>query len=149
MTRKPLVAAGLLMGAGMGGFIDGIVFHQLLQLHNMVSGWLPPTNLVDAKVNMFWDGVFHAAVWVMVAVGLVLLWRAGARDDVPWSGRTFAGAWLAGWGLFNTVEGAIDHLWLGLHHVNEYAPDPRVWDWMFQASGIVLLACGWLLARRR
>ena len=52
-TSSPLIASGILMGAGMGGFVDGIVFHQILQLHNMVSGWLPPSNLVDAKVNMF------------------------------------------------------------------------------------------------
>lgn len=146
-TSRPLIAAGILMGAGMGGFVDGIVFHQILQLHNMVSGWLPPTNLVDAKVNMFWDGIFHAAVWIMTALGLWMLWHAARREDVPWSGRTFIGAWLAGWGLFNTVEGAIDHLLLGLHHVNEYAPDPLVWDLVFQASGLVLIVVGGLLVR--
>ena len=145
MTRKPLIAAGLLMGAGMGGFVDGIVFHQILQWHNMVSGWLPPSNLVDAKINMFWDGVFHAAVWLMTGLGLLQLWRAGGRADVPWSGRTFAGAWVFGWGLFNTIEGAIDHLALGIHHVNEYAPSPLPWDLAFQASGVVLLGVGWLL----
>lgn len=146
-TTKPLVAAGVLMGAGMGGFVDGIVFHQILQFHNMVSGWLPPSNLVDAKVNMFWDGVFHAAVWVMTALGLWMLWNAGRRPDVPWSGRTFLGAWIGGWGIFNTVEGLFDHLILGIHHVNEYAPDPLAWDLAFQASGIVLIVLGWLLAR--
>lgn len=146
-TRKPLVAAGILMGAGMGGFVDGIVFHQILQFHNMVSGWLPPSNLVDAKVNMFWDGVFHAAVWIMTAIGLWMLWNAGRRPDVPWSGKTFLGAWIGGWGIFNTVEGLIDHLILGIHHVNEYAPNPLAWDLAFQASGIVLIVLGWLLAR--
>lgn len=146
-TRKPLAAAGILMGAGMGGFVDGIVFHQILQFHNMVSGWLPPSNLVDAKVNMFWDGVFHAAVWVMTAIGLWMLWNAGRRPDVPWSGKTFLGAWIGGWGIFNTVEGLIDHLILGIHHVNEYAPNPLAWDLAFQASGIVLMVLGWLLAR--
>lgn len=148
VERRPLVAAGLLMGAGMGGFVDGIVFHQMLQWHNMISGWRPPTNLVDAKINMFWDGVFHAAVWIMTALGLGMLWRAGARADVPWSGRTFMGAWLLGWGLFNTIEGAIDHLVLGLHHVNEYAANPLLPDLAFQASGIVLVLWGWALIRR-
>lgn len=146
--RRPLIAAGLLMGAGMGGFVDGIVFHQILQWHNMISGWRPPTNLVDAKINMFWDGVFHAAVWIMTALGLAVLWRAGRRADVPWSGRTFVGAWLLGWGLFNTVEGLVDHLLLGIHHVNEYAPDPLWPDLAFQASGILLIAWGWAMIRR-
>src|SRR3954470_21261772 len=103
INRRPLLAAGVLLGAGMGGFVDGIVFHQMLQWHNMLSGWLPPTNLVDAKINMFWDGVFHAALWIMTALGLIVLWHAGARADVPWSPRTIWGAWLLGWGLFNLV----------------------------------------------
>ena len=60
--RTPLIAAGILMGAGMGGFVDGILLHQILQWHNMLSGKMPPNNLVDAKVNMYWDGIFHAAV---------------------------------------------------------------------------------------
>lgn len=145
--RRPLIAAGLLLGAGMGGFVDGIVFHQLLQWHNMVSGWRPPTNLVDAKINMFWDGVFHAAVWLMTALGLVLLWRAGGREDVPWCGRTVSGAWLLGWGLFNTIEGTIDHLVLGIHHVDEYAANPLGPDLAFLASGIGLSLAGWALIR--
>lgn len=145
--RRPLIAAGLLLGAGMGGFVDGIVFHQMLQWHNMVSGWLPPTNLVDAKINMFWDGVFHAAVWVMTGLGIVMLWHAGGRADVPWSGRTAFGAWLLGWGLFNLVEGIIDHQVLGIHHVYEYAPNPLGPDLAFLASGVVLALLGLWLVR--
>lgn len=148
--RRPLIAAGLLLGAGMGGFVDGIVFHQMLQWHNMVSGWLPPTNLVDAKINMFWDGVFHAAVWVMTGLGILMLWHAGGRADVPWSGRTAFGAWLLGWGLFNLVEGIIDHQVLGIHHVNEYAPHPLGPDLAFLASGVVLASPGlWLIRAGR
>jgi hypothetical protein len=35
--KKTLVIAGLLIGCGMGGFVDGIVFHQILQFNNMLS----------------------------------------------------------------------------------------------------------------
>jgi uncharacterized membrane protein len=34
-------------------------------------------------------------------------------------GRTFSGSMIAGWGLFNLVEGIIDHHILGIHHVVE------------------------------
>lgn len=145
--RGPLIAAGLLIGAGMGGFVDGIVFHQILQWHNMLSARILPNTLVDAKVNMTWDGLFHAGVWLMTALGLLMLWRAGARADVPWSGRTFGGALLAGWGLFNLVEGVIDHHLLRLHHVFEYAADPRPYDYAFLAAGAALLLAGWALMR--
>jgi uncharacterized membrane protein len=147
-TGRQLLAAAMLIGAGLGGFVDAIVFHQLLQWHNMVSGWLPPGNLVDAKINMFWDGVFHAAVWCMTAVGIGLLWRVAAGTPLHGWGRVMVGGCLLGWGLFNTVEGLIDHLVLGIHHVNEYVFNPLPYDLLFQLSGIVLMAVGWAPARK-
>jgi uncharacterized membrane protein len=146
-TRKPLIAAGLLLGAGLGGFVDGIVLHQILQWHNMLSNQMPPDTLVRAKVNMYWDGVFHAAVWVMTAVGLAMLWGSTGRADVPRSGRTLLGAMLLGWGLFNVVEGIIDHQLLGLHHVREYVADKLPWDLGFLAFGVLLLLVGGSLIR--
>ncbi|RYY21061.1 MAG: DUF2243 domain-containing protein [Cytophagaceae bacterium] len=145
--RTPLVAAGLLLGAGLGGFVDGIVLHQILQWHNMLSGQLPPDTLVRAKVNMYWDGLFHAAVWVLTAVGLAMLWAATGRADVPHSGRTLAGGLLLGWGSFNVVEGVIDHEILGLHHVYEYTPNHLPADMSFLALGLALLLAGGLLVR--
>jgi uncharacterized membrane protein len=146
--RSPLIAAGIVMGAGLGGFADGIALHQIFQWHNMLSGWVPPNTLVDAKVNMTWDGIFHAGVWVLTAVGLGMLWRAGARRDVAWSGKTFLGALVLGWGLFNLIEGVIDHHLLGVHHVYEYTPNKLPWDLGFLIIGGVLTpAVGWLIMR--
>lgn len=146
LDRRPLIAAGTLLGVGMGGFADGIVFHQLLQLHNMLSARRPVVDLVSAEVNMFWDGLFHAFTWATTALGLAWLWRAGARPDVPWSSRTFAGSLALGWGLFNLVEGVIDHHVLHLHHVVE-RPGHLPWDLAFLASGAALMALGGLLIR--
>jgi uncharacterized membrane protein len=147
MNRKlsPLISAGTLMGAGLGGFVDGILFHQILQFHNLLSAKIPPDNLVNAKVNMFWDGLFHAAVWLMTAIGLALLWRAGRDRAVFWSGRTFLGSLLAGWGLFNLIEGFIDHILLGIHHVYEYTDNKLPWDVAFLISGVLLILGGWFL----
>lgn len=145
----PILSAGLLMGAGLGGFIDGIVFHQILQWHNMLSGWLPPDNLVDAKINMLWDGIFHAAVWVLTVAGLAVLFRAGHRPDVLWSGRAFLGALLAGWGCFNVIEGLINHQFLGLHHVMEYASNTWPADLGFLMFGALLILAGWQMIARR
>ncbi|WP_375419281.1 DUF2243 domain-containing protein [uncultured Hymenobacter sp.] len=146
-NRTPLIAAGLLLGAGLGGFVDGIVLHQILQWHNLLSNQLPPDTLVRAKINMYWDGVFHAAVWLMTALGLSMLWRAAGRPDVPHSGRTLLGGLLLGWGLFNVVEGLIDHQLLGLHHVNEYTNNKLPWDLAFLAFGVLLLLSGAALVR--
>jgi uncharacterized membrane protein len=129
------------MGSGLGGFIDGIVFHQILQVHNMLSARIPPDTLLNAKINMVWDGAFHALVWVLTASGLAMLWGVGSRGDVPWSGRTFAGSLLMGWGLFNVVEGIIDHHLLGIHHVVERLHESG-YDYAFLAFGVLLLAIG-------
>jgi len=147
LTRLPLLAAGLLLGAGLGGFVDGIVLHQMLQWHHMLSAQLPPDTLVATKVNMYWDGVFHAAVWVMTVIGLRLFWTAARRPDVPWSGITFCGGLTMGWGLFDVVEGLIDHQLLGLHHVQEYTTNKLAWDMAFLGFGVLLLLLGGLLVR--
>jgi len=37
VNQPPSKVSGLLYGLGLGGFIDGIVLHQILQWHHMVS----------------------------------------------------------------------------------------------------------------
>lgn len=108
----------------------------------MLSARLPPDNLVDAKVNMFWDGIFHAAVWLMTVAGVVLLFRAGRRAEVPWSARLLGGSALLGWGLFNLIEGVINHEWLELHHVREAATLHGPANLGFLAAGVVLVLVG-------
>jgi uncharacterized membrane protein len=139
--RSPLLAAGLFLGMGLGGFIDGIALHQVLQWHHMLSSRVPPVNLVTAKYNMIWDGLFHAGTWTLVVIGVVLLFRAGRRRATMWSGRVLLGATLAGSGLFDVVEGLIDHELLGVHHVRP-GPDQLVWDLGFLIFGAVLMVIG-------
>lgn len=70
LNFRPLVAAGTVLGIGMGGFADGIFLHQILQVHNMLSGKRFPDTLVNAEINMFWDGLFHAFTWTATLIGL-------------------------------------------------------------------------------
>lgn len=145
-TTKPLTAAGTVIGIGMGGFVDGIVLHQIFQVHNMLSARVSTETLVGAKVNMVWDGLFHAFVWLATAAGIAMLWRAAKRPDVILSGRAFVGSLLLGYGLFNLVEGLVDHHLLGLHQVYQRL-GVSVWDYLFLTSGIVLIVVGWRLIR--
>lgn len=136
-----IVSAGILLGTGLGGFVDGIVLHQILQWHNMLSSVRPPLDLVSMKYNMVWDGLFHALTWLCTTLGLARLWKAGQRSDVPWSTRTFVGSLFLGWGLFNAIEGVLDHQILGIHHVHPGTGE-LAWDLGFIASGVVMGAAG-------
>ena len=146
ITYKPLVAAGTFLGIGLGGFVDGIVFHQILQLHNMLTGRYEKSTIANVEINMFWDGMFHAFTWIMTVIGIALLWRAGKRAGVPWSVKSFVGSLFLGWGLFNLVEGIIDHHILHLHHVVE-ALGVSVYDYAFLASGVLFIIGGLMAIR--
>lgn len=143
---KPLVIAGTFLGIGMGGFADGILLHQLLQTHNMLSARLPKTTIPNMEINMFWDGIFHALPWTMTAIGLGLFWRAAGRANVLWSARAFVGSLFLGWGLFNLVEGIIDHHLLDLHHVVERL-GVSIYDYAFLASGVIFITGGLIAIR--
>jgi uncharacterized membrane protein len=144
------VAAGLLCGLGLGGFFDGILLHQVLQWHHMLtSAGYPPDSVQNLQINTRWDGVFHLSTYLCVLLGLLLLWRAAHRTHVRWSGKLLAGAMLLGFGLFNVVEGLMDHHLLGLHHVNETVPPAQwiYWDMAFLIWGALMLLGGWRLLR--
>jgi uncharacterized membrane protein len=139
----------LLLGVGLGGFIDGIVLHQVLQWHHMLTstGDHPMTSVAGLETNTLADGLFHLATWVCVAVGSALLlaaWRDG-RLAPPW--RAHVGLLVAGWGLFNLVEGVIDHHILGIHHVRDDLDGPLAWDLAFLAVGAGMALAGWWLVR--
>ncbi|MDQ5851195.1 MAG: DUF2243 domain-containing protein [Chloroflexota bacterium] len=143
-------SAGILLGLGLGGFFDGIVLHQLLQWHHLLtSAGYPQDSVRNLQINTLWDGLFHATTWIFTVVGLAILWRAARRPHVRWSGKMLAGALLLGWGLFNLVEGLIDHQLLGIHHVNETVPRDQwiFWDLGFLVWGALMLVGGWLLLR--
>jgi uncharacterized membrane protein len=149
--RRFPYAAGVLFGLGLGGFFDGIVFHQVLQWHHMLSSaGYPPDTVGNVRLNVFYDGLFHAATYVFVATGLALLWRTAHRSHLRWSGKLLVGTMLVGFGLFNLVEGTVNHHLLGLHHVNETVPRDQwlAWDLAFLAWGAGMLGIGGLLVRR-
>jgi uncharacterized membrane protein len=149
--RTRLIWAGLLLGIGLGGFFDGIVLHQILQWHHLLSsqGNFPPDTVPGLRVNTLWDGLFHAVTYIATVAGLFLLWSAARRPHPPWSTKLLIGLLLMGWGAFNLVEGLIDHQLLGIHHVNETAPREQwlLWDLGFLAWGAIMLIGGWFLAR--
>lgn len=144
------VVAGIFFGLGLGGFFDGIVLHQILQWHHMLtSAGFPPNDVHNLKVNTLWDGLFHASTYVFLVAGLIVLWRAAHRTHLWWSWKLLLGTILIGFGVFNLVEGIVDHHLLGIHHVNETVPREQwiYWDVGFLIWGAVMLIVGWRMLR--
>jgi len=149
-AAPPSTAAGLLFGLGLGGFVDGILLHQILQWHHLVSNVeaFPVTTVAGLEVNTLMDGFFHTITWVLVlaaSIVTIVAWRRG-RLAPNWSFHF--GLVLVGWGIFNLVEGIVDHQILQIHHVRDDLGGPLSWDLGFLAFGVLLIVGGWVLYRR-
>lgn len=149
MHRTPSIVPSVVLGVGFGGFLDGIVMHQLLQWHHLISsqGCCPASTLSGLEENTLADGVFHAVTWAVAMAGSLLVvraWRQG-RLAPPW--RAHAGGLLAGWGLFNLLD-SLNHFVFGLHHIRDDLGGPVGWDVGFLVFGLVLVLAGGALARQ-
>jgi uncharacterized membrane protein len=145
--RNRLIVAAILLGLGLGGFFDGIVLHQILQWHHMVSTPTPPDTLENLELNTLGDGIFHAATWVVTVAGMFALMSSNGARQKEGGTRTLIGGMLAGWGLFNSLEGVVDHHLLDLHHVRP-GPDEFFYDIAFLIWGVFMLAVGVALVGR-
>ena len=109
-----------------------------------------PANTVHGlRINTLWDGLFHTFTWLAVLVGLALLYsRVQHSRGQVWRSRELWGLVLVGWGLFNLVEGVVDHHLLGIHHVRA-GPHQTLWDLGFLGLGVLLVVAGRLLRGTR
>lgn len=129
-----------ILGLGILGSFDGIVFHQLLQWHSVMAH-------TDLHGRIFSDGLFHSLTVVFLVWGAIWLWMAGNPNEM-WRGkRTLLGGILLGGGTFNLVEGIINHHLLEIHHVKMGDPHEFLYDVAFLAVGVLLIAVGWMVQR--
>jgi uncharacterized membrane protein len=150
LSPIPLTTASMVLGIGIGGFIDGIVLHQILQWHEMLSNKIPSTEYVGKSINMFWDGIFHFFCLLVVLIGIILMWKLLFRKDINRSGRLLTGGLLLGWGLFNIIEGLIDHHLLKLHNVVELSPNHDTGNYIFLGISILMIFLGyWLFHKEK
>jgi uncharacterized membrane protein len=141
------VLPSFVLGIGLGAFVDGIVFHQILQWHHMVSAADPPVTIDALRLNTLLDGLFHAAAWVVTLTGVILLWRAAAVSRAAPPSMLLLGGLLMGFAAFNLVEGVLNHMVLGLHHVRD-GPSAAAYDAAFLLASALLFVVGSALVRR-
>lgn len=145
MTNNARARWGVVLGFAIGGFFDGILLHQILQWHHLLS--LVPA--VDSlRLQVLWDGYFHALMYVIALLGLWGLWRNRAAPEQP-TGTALFGALLIGFGLWHVVDIILSHWLLGIHRIKLDSPNPLLWDLIwFTFFGIAPLLVG-LAAWRR
>jgi len=137
--RRSSLLAGAAVGAGLMAAVDEIVFHQILAWHHFYDGSTPPAALLS-------DGLLHAAELVLVVGGLFRYADLRRRQSLV-ARAAWAGGLLAA-GAFQLFDGVVNHKVLGLHEVR-YGVDLLPYDLAWNASGVVLVLAGVLLASRR
>jgi uncharacterized membrane protein len=143
-VKHPLVRAGIVLGLGFGGFADGILLHQILGWHHLVcvTAHCKPASIEQLQLQNTQDGFFHLALWLVSLVGTAMLFRSARHAGPPWKGRVLCGSMFEGWGLFNFVEGIIDHQILGIHHVLPGHQHQLCFDMLFLAAGVLFFMIG-------
>ena len=139
---------GIVIGIGLGGLFDSFLFHMMLQWHHMLSNVIPADSMENLHRLMYYDGLFDAFNFAVLLIGSILLWRAAYyRSPIPSFGP-FMGQLLFGAGLFNLIEGIVDHHILSIHYVRQ-VPEYLYYNIGFLVVGALLpLILGWLLMRR-
>ena len=143
-TTKGTRWAGYLLGFSLGGFFDGILLHQILQWHHLLSA----INGTDMRFQIAADGYFHAFMYVVAVAGLWMLWRSWRKGEAA-SGLLLAAAMLIGFGIWHIVDSVLSHWLLGIHRIRMDSASPLMWDLVwFVAFGLVPLALGlWMIPR--
>lgn len=134
--------SGYLLGFAMGGFFDGILLHQILQWHHLLSAiQTGPLGSLRAQVTV--DGWFHALMYVVAAGGLWQLYRLRALPNGV-SLRRLWPAFLMGFGAWHIIDAVFSHWITGIHRIRMDSSVPIVWDlaW-FVIFGMLPFLLGW------
>jgi uncharacterized membrane protein len=147
-SSRGFVASGVLLGFGLGGFFDGILLHQILQWHHLLSS-LEAESGLGLRGQVMADGLFHAVMYLITAVGLCLLWQARSGLDGRGADRALIALMLIGFGLWHVVDAVLSHWLLGIHRIRMDTDNPLAWDliWLV-VFGLAPLALGRWLHRR-
>jgi uncharacterized membrane protein len=132
----------LALGIALGGFFDGIVLHQVLQWHHLLSAVATP-GLADLRAQVMVDGVFHAAMYLLGAIAAWRLFRAEPR----FAARPLAGWLLLGFATWHALDAVLSHWVLGLHRIRMDTGSPLAWDlgWLLVFGGVpALLGVRWV-----
>lgn len=136
---REVVGWGATTGFGLGGMIDVVLFHLVLQHHHLLSGYIDPRSDGGLRANILYDGLFVLLMLGIMFVGLGMLWRRVNGGNARVSNKILGGAILVGAGVFNVFDGIITHYVFGFHDV---VHDTSVWNPHWVVVSLLLLGSG-------
>ncbi len=129
-----------MIGVGLMGAVDEIVFHQLLQWHHFY-----------VHTTMFWqiasDGFFHIFTALLLFTGSWRLWEQRRRLSAITTSRPFWSGFFLAAGAFQLFDGLINHKVLRIHQVREGVDNLLPYDIGWNVAALLLLLVGWWLWR--
>lgn len=130
-----------MLGFALGGFFDGIMLHQVLQWHHLLSG-LEGTGR-NIRFLIMTDGFFHLFMYLVAIAGLWLLWSSRSEYLHQGADRRLVSTTLVGFGIWHCIDAVVSHWILGLHHIKMDSAHPLFWDisW-FVIFGLLPIAFG-------
>ena len=129
-------------GFGVGGLVDVLVFHLVLQWHHLVSAFVTPNTLQGLRTNLYYDGLFSLAMVAVTVLGCALVWRGLDRSEERHSPIRSLGGVLVGAGAFNAFDGIVDHYVL---HVHDVVHGTQAFNPHWVGASLLLLGAGILL----
>jgi uncharacterized membrane protein len=147
--RRSLLRAGLVLGFALGGFLDGILLHQVLQWHHLLS-LVPGNALRDLRVQVLADGGFHVLMYIIASLGLWMLWRSRAALTGTGTDLRLVASVLLGFGIWQFTDVILFHWLIGIHRIRVDVPNPLLWDlgWLAIFGVPAVLAAWWVDSRR-
>jgi uncharacterized membrane protein len=130
-----------IVGVGLMGSLDGIIFHQLLQWHHVLHH-------TEDRVKLISDGVFNIVVTFLFLWGAIELFRQSGYGEIQHRWGIFTGALLMGGGFFNFFEGLLVHQILQLHHVKPGDSNEVLYDMLYLLSGVIVFLIGYMISKR-
>ncbi|HEV2610213.1 MAG TPA: DUF2243 domain-containing protein [Noviherbaspirillum sp.] len=148
LERRIFNKAGYLTGFALGGFFDGILLHQVLQWHHLLSA-VDRAPFGDLRMQVLADGLFHAAMYVIALIGIWMMIRSRTWLARNGSGRLLIANALIGFGAWHVVDAVLSHWLTGIHRIRMDSPNPLFWDLLwFAVFGILFIIAGIALRRR-